>query len=184
MLWVIILGLIFAPATVWSSGAVFSDWDASLVHTFFKRSPVEVLLGHMEYIHSTRNLLFLAINDYDVGMYGVSLCSKAQLFLQGIQAEIPKRLALCQPVGDKKSVQYELACLSRHARHICYLSCMVQLKVLEQRELGTIWAESTFYTCWPWVRVDAQTFYDRCCTDFYRKMTAPELKVLMDATKQ
>lgn len=165
------------------SADFFCNPDAQRVRVFFDRDADAKFLESLEYQFSPENLIFFATHDrLEPKIFGPGICQKTQLFITEMQGKLERKLANVN-VQHKNDMAHALYGTSRHARYICNTCCALQMKVLGQEELGSLWAKTTLFLITPWTQVDAQTFYDRCCTDFYKNKSATELQALFDATK-
>ncbi len=161
----------------------FSNPDAQMVKNFFERQGDVKLLEHLEYKHDPEHLVFFATHaQLDPKLYGPGICQKTRLFVAEMQSKIATNLAHIN-VEHKNELNQAFYNTSKHARYICNTCCALQLKVLANKELGTLWAKITFFTFTPWTEVNAQIFYDKCCTDFYKNKSVDELQTLFEATK-
>lgn len=176
--------MIFLASVLQVSAADFRcDLNAQGVKNFFERSGGVKTMEYFEYTSQSEHLIFFAATErLDPKLFGAGICDKTRLFIGEMQKQIATKLSTID-VTHKNTLAHALDSTSRHARFICNTCCALQLKVIAAEPLGTISAKTTFALLWPWVRVDAQKFYDNCCTDFYKNKSEDELRALFEATK-
>ncbi len=180
-LYALCMSSLLSSISLWGAD-FFCNPDTQTVKAFFERGVDTKLLEAFEYRYSSEHIVFLAVHDrLEPKIYGPQICEKTQRFIQEMQTQLATKLSGVN-VHNCVDIDRALWSISIHARYICNTSCALQLKALSGQELGTLRARTRVYLINPWEQVDAQKFYDRYCTNFYKNKSADELQALFEAT--